>query len=127
VLYVSLPRVGSFNQVLSLLAWEPKTARNIVFKENYIKYLVVILATFKIVKNRMSLNMLIIITHIYTYLYINKNVTVHLSLIENLQSSSPMALQFGHNVAVEYARVFIYLLYIYIYRCKNTLLRFYGQ
>jgi hypothetical protein len=38
-----------------------------------------------------------------------------------------MALQFWHNVAVEYARVFIYLLYIYIdyiYGCKNMLLRF---
>jgi hypothetical protein len=38
-----------------------------------------------------------------------------------------MALQFGYNVAGEYARVFIYLLYIYIYRCKNMLLRFDGQ
>jgi hypothetical protein len=35
-----------------------------------------------------------------------------------------MALQFGHNVAVEYARVYLYRLYIY--RCKKhafTLLR----
>jgi hypothetical protein len=35
-----------------------------------------------------------------------------------------MALQFGHNVAGEYARV----LYTYnIYRCKNMLLSFDGQ
>jgi hypothetical protein len=39
-----------------------------------------------------------------------------------------MTLQFGYNVAVEYARFYIPIIYIdYTYRCKNMLLRFYVQ
>jgi hypothetical protein len=39
VLYIALPRIGSFNQVLSLPSRGPKTAQNIVFKEMHIEYL----------------------------------------------------------------------------------------
>jgi hypothetical protein len=39
------------------------------------------------------------------------------------ESCSPKALQFGHNVAGEYARFYIPIIYI----CKNMLLSFDGQ
>ena len=44
-------------------------------------------------------------------IYINKNVTVCLYLWLISESSSSIALKFWHNVAFNYAHVFIYLLY----------------
>jgi hypothetical protein len=45
----------------------------------------------------------------YIYIYINKNVTVRLCVVcsksQSSESRAPMALQFGHNVAGEYAHV----------------------
>jgi hypothetical protein len=45
------------------------------------------------------------------YIYIYKNVTVHFCVVcsksQSSESCPPMALQFGHNVAGEYARVWI--------------------
>jgi hypothetical protein len=69
-------------------------------------------------------------------IYIYKNVTVHLCVCEFVQKHVNLRTLFTDGVAIWTQRcrriracldiTFIYILYIYIYRCKNMLLRFYG-